>query len=413
MNTNELVDQTDKLSTEGDYPDSYGVYVSSEGPQHAYIDRVTAGPYRKSIPKIDDGSGGSDRTSDQFSVEGVPQITLNWAYYFEELLSGEQAHGLTVHTVDEAPAEALTLNAVTICSDYRPPAYYEEYQTPKGAQTRLDRAEDEEFKFAPTTNFDATASVITTESFEGYPNQWYLLDGDDNVYGLSRGGNLIAGGSIPKDAYMDPLDTLRRQIRTRERPEGPGMAHHPFRILPVFEEQYGSTSLDMQSHTAASIPMDELTASRAKALAREWYDDASSDSIRVRENSPAGFGDYPVDAHETYEVKDTQKTNFRAIVTSWVSQEHATRYARNVIDGTDWTFDVHFPNYEYDNNPDRNESTMGPYDESFSPGSVQPPNCGLVNEDDVQKLRVETTAFDQETPATFNIFSGVTTIIRI
>jgi len=402
-------ERTDRLAIGAGFTGEYVIQAYGEQTAQSpfYLDRITAGPYRKGqaerpAPSDDEREAGSDDTA-SLTAEGVPRVTLNWAYYVEDVLSEDTALSLSVATPDDAPQRALALDAVSVCSDYDPPAYYEEYQTAAGARRRLAVGPGETVALYDSGS-TTEATVRSRTSLDGYPNEWVVLETDLKVYALSRAGGLVAGGYIDKNTYLDPVDTLLEQIETGTRPEGGGMASHPLAVLRAFEGRYGHTPLDPSAHTAASVPTTALTAERAKDLVREWYPD---DSYAELEAETVGVGGYPVDAYEAYEVWTHEPaTTFDCRVVSWVSQDFADRFAERMLQGTTWTFD---PDFYGD--PDAEHANLGPYDEEVS--RIQPPNCGLVTEDGAQKLRKVATTFNDNVPVTHDVYSGTLAIVRV
>lgn len=402
-------DQTDPQSIGSGFDGEYQIIVQGDQSTDAtfFVDNVTAGPYREDAtptgPPSDENQSdddGSENGGPQLTATGYPQITLNWAYYVDDLLSDDVWRDLNIADAEGAPQQALSLNAVSITRGGG--AYYEEYQTPDGARQRLDVDEGEKaslYYIGNTTEVTARSSITV----DGFPHDWRVFEDENDVYALTRAGNLVAGGYLPTDTYMDPRDTLIEQIRNREKPEAEGMASHPFDVLKRFETQYGYETLDLAGNTAASVSMDSLTKSRARSLVREWYPDDRYEELDVREIE---FSGVPVDAYEGYEVtSDTFRKNFDCRVISWHSAERATQFAEQMLQQSDWTFDPIFPSDKLDDL----SSSIGPYGKS----STNPPNCGLVTEDGVQKLRKVATAFDNENHVTHDVYSGTLTIVRV
>lgn len=334
---------------------------------------------------------------EQLTPDGYPRITLNWANYFKNALPSLSEESLLVATAEDAPQRALDLGVVSMVSGA---GYYEEYQTAYAAKERLRVDVGDTLETYHVDTLEVTEKI----EVDGYPNTVLILESNLDLFALTRAGGLIAGGSIDKDNYMDPKQTLIDQLRTGEQPEGGGMAQNPWDILPLFDEQYGHESLDLSTNNAASTPMDGFSKEQAKELVLEWYDESKydDDDFQYRETR---LDDYPIDSHEAYDViVNVPEENLSATVTSWVDSEYATRHAQKVISQTRWTFHPAFLNEDY------KESSLGPYDSSNN--GVEYPNCGLVTEDGVHKLRKQTEAPSQERPITYDVFSGNITIVR-
>lgn len=340
----------------------------------------------------------NDQQIDQekITAPGFPQVTLNWAYYHGDIIPENRGGEMSVATEDDAPERALNLNVVSMCANYNDQTYYEEYQTGYGAQQRLALAETSDvslFDESDTVRFESTRQV------DRYPNRWYLLENNDIIYALTHVGGLIGGGYILKEDYMDPKQTLIKQIEEEEKPEGGGIGQHPFEVLSAFETRYGHESLDLDTHDDLSIPMNELTPSRAEQLVVQNFDSVTESDVHiVSEREKEG---YPVDSNESYFIAVDTGPLHHIEVTSWVDTDFATRYAQDRPRRYDWTFDA------YPVETEIRESTLGPYRERATPDV----NCGFVSDDGVQKLFLVHTGQRDDVKLVHDIYSGNITMM--
>jgi len=235
---------------------------------------------------------------------------------------------------DWIPDEVQRLQPLSVAASY--PTIYEEYQTAYAAKQRVDLSSGD------TVDVETNSyTVIEVDSFDGYPNDWYLLEDHSETGVCTRAGALVAFDFINTDEYMNTVETIKEQIRTKEPPQGDGLSI--LETISTFADQYGRESLDLATNNALATPMDEFSSSTATDMLTENYEYATEESIYSVGSHE--IDEFPIDAYDSYamsvdegEVDRDIGAGMRCEVTSWHSREYATEYAQSIISETDWAF---------------------------------------------------------------------------